>query len=331
MSVRTPFLSLAVAVLATGALLSPGAAQDATRPAAQSDQQSDQTRPGQQAQQGQSAQRPQARPGQPHRNARGDFARDGGHASLQSILVEKLTMANRAEIELSQLAQQQSTNEEVKSFAGKMIQEHQQLTERLQTLAGAPQARTLPADAQTRDAQTRDAQAGDAQGVGTQLRDSAAERLEAASNRLENASQRLSNASDRLNDETPDGARRSDADQRRMGRADPLPELRKIGKQAAENTLSMTKQLLQEHDGEAFDACYVGQQVVAHTCMLAELQALDGVGSAEFQQFVSQAKQATEGHLTHAKQLAKQVTQDDARATTATTRSASEQPAERRE
>jgi predicted outer membrane protein len=74
--------------------------------------------------------------------------------------------------------------------------------------------------------------------------------------------------------------------------------------QAGDNELQMTKEMLQKYEGEDFDMGYIGQQIVAHTCMLAKLQAIKSSGPDELGQLVTEAEQATREHLDKAKKIA---------------------------
>jgi len=81
--------------------------------------------------------------------------------------------------------------------------------------------------------------------------------------------------------------------------------------QAADTELQMTKQMLQEYQGQDFEMGYLGQQIVAHTCMLAKLQALKNSGPQELQELVTKGEQTTRQHLDMAKQIAQQLKDKD--------------------
>ncbi|WP_164100666.1 DUF4142 domain-containing protein [Candidatus Laterigemmans baculatus] len=78
-----------------------------------------------------------------------------------------------------------------------------------------------------------------------------------------------------------------------------------IIRDAAQRNLEMTKEMLSNYEGQDFDMGYLGQQIIAHTEMLAKLQAMQGKGTPEFQQVVEQGMEATQGHLEMAKSLAR--------------------------
>jgi predicted outer membrane protein len=77
-----------------------------------------------------------------------------------------------------------------------------------------------------------------------------------------------------------------------------------LGRKAAELKLSMTKQMLSKYEGQDFDMGYLGQQLIAHTEMIACLTAAQGIGPEEFQQTLGEGLTTTKQHLQHAHQLA---------------------------
>jgi len=87
-------------------------------------------------------------------------------------------------------------------------------------------------------------------------------------------------------------------------------ELCQIAEQACQNTLTMTKEMLDKYQGQDFNMAFLGQQCVAHTMMLGELKAIETHGPTELRQFANQAATKVEEHLEKAKQLAKKL-QDD--------------------
>ena len=200
-----------------------------------------------------------------------------GNVSLQGYLATKLMLANKAEIELSQLAVEKAQHPEVKQFAQTLIRDHQQLNERLQQLqpgtrAAAPRGQVdRPSDRPTD-------------------RGAATERRQA----------------DRPQADRPQAGQQGPGNQQ-------VPrQLVQMTQQALTNHLQMAKQMLQEKPAQEFDMAFVGMQIAKHTRALAELRAMQNAGSPEFQQLVMQAQQTVEQHLQRAKQLAKTLEGDRA-------------------
>ncbi|MGN6547513.1 MAG: DUF4142 domain-containing protein [Aureliella sp.] len=101
-------------------------------------------------------------------------------------------------------------------------------------------------------------------------------------------------------------------------------QLAAVFDQACDTELQMTKQMLsEEQQGHDFDMAYIGQQIVAHTCMLAKLQAVRNSGPQDLQQLATQGEQATRHHLDMAKQIAQQLKSKEGSSSQSPTRSAS--------
>jgi predicted outer membrane protein len=88
----------------------------------------------------------------------------------------------------------------------------------------------------------------------------------------------------------------------------------------------MSKQMLE--DADDFDKAYMGMAVVKHSMMVAQLEAMQDVGSQEFQQLISTAEDKTREHLEQAKKLAKKLDSGDRQATSPGRRASSRQPAD---
>jgi predicted outer membrane protein len=75
---------------------------------------------------------------------RGTQASGGQNQQLQQFIASCLLAKNKAEVEFAQLAQQESQNPQVKEFAQMLVQDHSQLVQKLQPLAGEQGAATRP-------------------------------------------------------------------------------------------------------------------------------------------------------------------------------------------
>ncbi|KAA5541816.1 DUF4142 domain-containing protein [Roseiconus nitratireducens] len=82
-------------------------------------------------------------------------------------------------------------------------------------------------------------------------------------------------------------------------------ELCKIADQACSNALKMTKEMFAQYSGQDLDMAFLGHQIVAHTMLLSELQAIRDVGPGSLQPFSEQAIDKVQKHLKRARQLAK--------------------------
>lgn len=208
-------------------------------------------------------------------------SRQSDEVRLTDYFADQLMLANQGEIELSQIAAQKGTSPEVKQFAEKLIQDHQQLDEKLKQLAP---------DAAARFAERRRA--------GGRLVDRLADRLDAE------------RSADRPAADRPAQIRTAARD---AAAHDVLTKLCIINHKACENHRQMSKQMLESYQGQDFDMAFLGMQIGQHAWLLSELKALDGVGTPEFQEVVAQARQNVEQHLQQAKTLSKKF-EDDRRA-----------------
>ncbi len=92
------------------------------------------------------------------------------------------------------------------------------------------------------------------------------------------------------------------------GQSSHVPEqLCKITEQACQNSLEMTKEMLNSKQGQNFNMGFLSQQIVAHTMALAELKAIKSSGPEELNEVVTTAIDKTEQHLKRAKEIAKKL------------------------
>jgi len=88
-----------------------------------------------------------------------------------------------------------------------------------------------------------------------------------------------------------------------------------ITEQAAQNHLDMTTKMLKRYEGQEqdFAMAFLGQQIAAHTWLVAELDAIVSAGPEELRPLAERAMQVSQGHLEKARQLAQKY-EDDRRA-----------------
>ncbi|WP_345682748.1 DUF4142 domain-containing protein [Novipirellula caenicola] len=198
--------------------------------------------------------------------------------TVTQALVQKLIKANEAEIELAKLAQQKSDNQEVQKFAQMLIQDHQALNQTLQQHARSSQSgQSQTQQSTTGQSQTDQSQPGHTARTGSQ------------------PATHSQTTSDRMT---------------QWGSQTVPKELCQIGEQAYDNALKMTKEMLNNYEGQDFNMAFLGQQTVAHTMLLAELQAIESNGPQSLQPIVQQASSKVQMHLDKTKQLAKKFEDD---------------------
>ncbi len=209
---------------------------------------------------------------------------------LKQALVQKLKKANEAEIELAKLAMELSENEQVQQFAKMIVDDHQACNQKLQELNGQS------ADSNRADNRRRtDTDA--ANNIGNNDATANRPRPEAGVKAGEQGRQTATGNADRQ------GAGMH-------GNAMVPGQLVQIMDQACDNSLKMTKEMLQKYEGQDFSMAFLGQQCVAHTMMLAELKAIESQGPEELKSLAGEAAGKVQTHLEKAKQLAKQLEDD---------------------
>ena len=80
-----------------------------------------------------------------------------------------------------------------------------------------------------------------------------------------------------------------------------------LAKDIKEQCLQLTQRELSEKQGAEFDKAYIGQQLVAHVNMLAELQARQKYAGQELQPVIREGQQMAQQHLSQAKQIMEQL------------------------
>jgi len=238
-----------------------------------------QPRPGQPGQPGQAGQRDRVttQPAQRGQQYTAEFrgTQTAGAPASQEIehyLANCLLIKNKAEVELSQFAQQKAQSPEVKEFAQMLVKDHQQAIQKLQALAGAEGANRISQRPGAND--QFDAQA--------------------TTPATERPRQALNQQADQSLTSTQPG-RQNDA----------LSQLTEIDRQISERCQELIREELQAKSGPEFDHCFVAAQIGSHTHMLAALDVLGQRSQGELRQFVQEAQPVVQRHLEHAKQLAK--------------------------
>lgn len=223
---------------------------------------------------------------------RGTQATAGQNDEVARFLAGCLLAKNQCEVELGQLAQQQAQNPEVKQFAQKMVQDHQQLVQKLQPLAGGQGGYSPTSPTQGTSSQ-----------FDAQRQTSDTTRLPGSPG----AASQTPGARDIARNEDLN-ANQSLTGERAAGKQNPaLHELAQIEKQIAERHKEAVREELQQKQGAEFDKCYVGAMIGSHMHALAALEVIEQQGPEQLRQIAQQAQPKVQQHLDHAKQLMKQL------------------------
>lgn len=204
---------------------------------------------------------------------------------INGPLVRWLSVGNNGEIQLGQFAQRHSRNERVRQFAQMMVNDHTQFAQKIQQAAG------------------REAGAAGPQGAPTASGRSGASEAPSA-NRVESDVSRPAGASATVGPAGPAGQSTQAGPAGMAGALDLL----RLKEQCGQNKLALIQRELERHQGADFDRAYVGQQIMAHTEMLADLQAARTHATGGLQQAIDEGIETTQKHLDHARQLMQQLT-----------------------
>jgi predicted outer membrane protein len=233
-------------------------------------------------------------------NFRGPNA--GGSQAVDRFYANCLLAQNESEVQLSQIAQQKSENDQVKQFAQQMIQDHQKMIQQLQPLAEMQRSATR----------------GVSGSLGTSNRTSTTTGRSTATTDATNPSN--ASSSEIARSSAPSGttaaapgieantdATTGTAITGRMAGDSAVHQLAAIDRQINERCTQAAKEELQQKSGAEFDKCYVGNAISAHMHALAALEVLGQQTQGQLAQVAKQAQPTVQQHLDHAKQLMKQL------------------------
>ena len=203
---------------------------------------------------------------------------------VEQYVAACLLAKNKAEIEIAQFAQQQAQTPQVKEFAQQMVQEHRQLVQQLQPLAGMYGGASRDAAAQS-------------PGVSSEFESQRSDTTQLP------GSPGASQAEPRTATNTAIAPQRGGSAQGNEA----LQQLMQIEKQITERHTKAVRQELQEKQGAEFDKCFLGTQVASHIHMAAALETIAQQGQGRLAQLAQQAQPTVQQHLEHAKQLMEQL------------------------
>lgn len=223
----------------------------------------------------------------------------GNDAAVAEYFAGKLLLMDQSTIQLAQLAEERSTNEKVKQFARMLVEEHTKCSEKLRECApGVVRLTELN-------------RAGITHAAGFRGATDADEKSDAVDDPAKG---------ERNPARTPDGAEpgnendSTDNDRARDGKhaqtehgATPLHRILSIERQATENYVQSTTEMLSKYQGQEFDMGFLGFTIGSHTWAVAELKAMDSVGDDKFQKLISDATTKVQQHMMKAEELSQEL------------------------
>ncbi len=245
---------------------------------------------------------------------------------LAEALVRKMKKSGEGEIELAQLAKEKVEDQGFREFTQMIIDDHQALNQQLDKLvstgarggqaSGGSSAQNregniaTPTPQQGQQQQNRDPSQGDNNRAGAQDQQRNAQRGQAGDAARSTEGQAGQQAGQQPGQPGQGQGIGREAQMAGRGGSVVPQQLCAIMEQACENNVQMTKKMLQEHQGQDFQMAYLGQQIVAHTAAMAELQAIESAGPPELKAVAQQATPKIQEHLEMAKKLAKKFEDD---------------------
>jgi len=224
--------------------------------------------------------------------------------AIAEYFAGKLMLMDQSTIQLAQLAEERSTNEKVKQFARMLAEEHTKCSEMLRESApGVVGVTELQSAEITQVAGFRGPTDADEK-TDAVVRPAKGERNPAR--KPDDAEQLTGN----------DPADKDHADDSKHHRAahtmTPLHRILSIDRQATENYVQSTTEMLNKYQGQEFDMGFLGFTIGSHTWALAELKAMDSVGDEKFRKLISDATTKVEQHMMKAEELSKELGADSA-------------------
>jgi len=200
-------------------------------------------------------------------------------AALEQFFAGKLMLMNHSTILMSDMAARETSSDEIKQFANKLHEAHAAMNRKLTDVAPDIAAIT-----------TLDS----------------AGKPHASGFRGTPPTERQSQVGE------PEQKRHADGRLSEKQFDSPLHHILSIQREAAENYLQTSTEMLSKYDGQDFDMGFLGFQIGQHTWALAELRAMKSVGDENFQNLVDEAAKHLEQHLSEARQLSKKFEDDTA-------------------
>jgi len=242
-----------------------------------------------------------------------------GHATtgamdLDHFLAKVVIKANKDEIATARLAEQRSTNAEVKKFAMQMAEDHTRLMNRLEQFRNAQ--RNERGNGMRRPGDNGNLNRGAANGgtfgqprFGIQTVPSTVQGQPGATAQPNTVAQ--GETSDQRN------AGNAAGHAGMAGHRNAAREFVAVMDEVANQTQKSLERELSQKEGVQFDRCYLGQQVMAHLWLSDALSIFERHASSELQPILQEGLQTAQQHLTHAKALLARIEQGQPKSTAA--------------
>jgi predicted outer membrane protein len=233
-----------------------------------------------------------------------------GRMDLDHFLVKVVINASKDEIASSRIAQQRSSNPDVKKFAMQMVEDHTRLMNRLEQFRGTEHGE-----------RTRGMRRGDRSPSSGAINNGLVTQPQAGAQTTSPAAEGQRGATTQPNAVVQgqggdQGLGRNMADQTGVAaRHNAAREFATVMEEVANQTQRSFERELSQKEGVQFDRCYLGQQVMAHMWLTDALQVFERHASPGLQPILQEGLQVAQQHLTHAKALLSRIEQGQPKST----------------
>jgi predicted outer membrane protein len=254
-----------------------------------------------------------------------------GRTNLDHYIIKVVTQANRDEIAQGQLANQRSSNQDVKKFAMQMVQDHTRLLNKLQQFRGerrstAPGTRQPSFTPNRASSSIQPARSSIMLAQATSASDTANDH-NATPGAVNNAAAgtATTQSQDNANDHNAAGqanpapaagaynqqpgvtgrgfGSRMAGQPAAMGQQSSAREFAQMMDEVSQQTEKSIQRELSQKEGVQFDRCYLSWQVLDHIWLIDALTVFERNASPALRPVLQEGLQTAQQHLTHAKAL----------------------------
>jgi predicted outer membrane protein len=231
-----------------------------------------------------------------------------GKYDLDHLFVKVLNKANKDEIQLGQLAQQNSQNPAVKQLAMQMVQDHNRFMEKLNSFKGTEHQSV---QTQTVKPQSVQPQGGFNFHFQQPTQGGAAFRGETENNANQQPQQPAQNQQNSQqpgvagnNNQQQPGSAGNPAHHRMEGGEHTVAaHFARIMEEVDQNMQQSLVKDLSSKQGTQFDRCYLSSQLFGHMWVVEALKTFDQNASPQLKPILQEGLQTSEQHLAHLKSL----------------------------
>jgi len=266
-----------------------------------------------------------------------------GRTDVDNYLVKVVLQANRDEIATGRLANQRTSNQDVKKFAMQMVDDHTRLMNRLQQFQSGQRTRAMPGARQpaynTGNGGTLNNVPATTAGTQSESRDTANDHNAISTPNgapAATAGTQSQIGSDTANDHNAAGQGQINpapgsfkqpgtvgrrfggqmVEQNEMaGRRTAAYQFATIMEEVANQAQQSVQRELSQKEGAQFDRCYLSRQVMDHMWLVDALTVFERNSSPGLQPILQEGLQSAQQHLVHAKSLLARIEQGQAKST----------------